>query len=778
MTNQTVTSVENNFTKGLITDSTGLNFPENAATDTDNCEYTLIGDVVRRLGIDKETNGTTFSVTTTGVACSTYKWNNVGGDGLTQFAVAQVGGILYFYNISTATNASPLSTKKLVASIDMTPYRVGTADELSTQECQYTDGNGYLFVFHPACDPFYCTYDSGTLSSSSVTIQIRDFVGTKETPVTDVSNRPTVLNSDHKYNLLNQGWTAGSGSKSGLTVTDNPNVGTGAKVFTMAATGLGFIVGDIVSIKTTSDKVIGGQFIAAGTSVMNGSVTGYTGTTLNVTVTGDLLAARGANAGPYNITSTGAGYIDTWFTATSNYPSNADVWWYYKDATDVFNPASTIANVTASSGPAPRGHYLLNAFNLDRSLASAVPNLTVVATAKRPRTGAWFQGRIWYAGVDDSQAAGGTSDYYTWTDQIYFSQVVTTPQDFGKCYQQNDPTSQQLFDLLPTDGGVISTPGMGAVYKLFPIVNGMLIFASNGVWFLTGSQGIGFAATDYTITKLSSIQSVSGTSFVDVQGLPYFWNDEGIYQVIPQQGGGGLAVQSITVGVLEMFYNEIPLSSKRKARGYYHPLDFTIQWVYKDTEATDITDSYKFNRILNFNVYNKAFFPYSVAISPSAIAGILYVAGPGGTNTPEPMFKYLATTASTITWADEHDDDYMDWSSLTPTDYTSYFVTGYRLRGQAIRKFQVQYIQTWFRTNGGSTHYNIQSIWDFANSGNSGRWSTIQQVNSGLGHYDTGYRRHKVRGHGYALQFKISSVSGKPFDLQGWAAVDTVNTGT
>ena len=52
MAQQTSTAVENNFTKGFITESTGLNFPENAATDTDNCEYTIVGDVNRRLGID------------------------------------------------------------------------------------------------------------------------------------------------------------------------------------------------------------------------------------------------------------------------------------------------------------------------------------------------------------------------------------------------------------------------------------------------------------------------------------------------------------------------------------------------------------------------------------------------------------------------------------------------------------------------------------------------------------------------------------------------------
>jgi len=80
MPQQITSSVENNFTKGFITESTGLNFPENAATDTDNCEYTLIGDVDRRLGIDLEANAViSLPVDRTNKAISTYKWNNVGG---------------------------------------------------------------------------------------------------------------------------------------------------------------------------------------------------------------------------------------------------------------------------------------------------------------------------------------------------------------------------------------------------------------------------------------------------------------------------------------------------------------------------------------------------------------------------------------------------------------------------------------------------------------------------------------------------------------------------
>src|SRR3954465_3877061 len=97
MPSQALTTTENNFTKGLVTEFTGLNFPENAATDTDNCVYTLVGDVNRRLGINYEQNFNTFVQDRSNRAVNTFKWNNAGGDGDTQVIVTQIGMTLLFY---------------------------------------------------------------------------------------------------------------------------------------------------------------------------------------------------------------------------------------------------------------------------------------------------------------------------------------------------------------------------------------------------------------------------------------------------------------------------------------------------------------------------------------------------------------------------------------------------------------------------------------------------------------------------------------------------------
>ena len=63
MPRQAATSAENNFSKGLITETTALNFPENAATETFDCVFTNIGAVYRRAGFDFEDGYQLNSVT-------------------------------------------------------------------------------------------------------------------------------------------------------------------------------------------------------------------------------------------------------------------------------------------------------------------------------------------------------------------------------------------------------------------------------------------------------------------------------------------------------------------------------------------------------------------------------------------------------------------------------------------------------------------------------------------------------------------------------------------
>jgi hypothetical protein len=250
------------------------------------------------------------------------------------------------------------------------------------------------------------------------------------------------------------------------------------------------------------------------------------------------------------------------------------------------------------------------------------------------------------------------------------------------------------------------------------------------------------------------------------------------------QQGLGMVVEPVTVKTIRTFYNEIPRNSKQYARGTYDPINYIVQWIYKSTEETGIEDRYSFDSILCFNTATQAFYTYSIGGTPF-INGIDYISNPGGTDAPDPVIKYITSSPNLgiyrFTFAEEKDAGYVDWFSYdhVGTPYDSYFVTGYGLSGQGLRLFQPGYINVYSRNIDSScgNGYIIQGLWEFGSNRNSGKWSNKQVAYTSLANFRMFNRRHKVRGHGKAIQLKFSSFQNCPFDIMGWAIWETQNVG-
>ncbi len=778
MVNNPQSSIENSFTGGLKTEFTGLNFPENACTEASNCFFGIVGDVQRRGGINYETNHVLNTQSTAGKAINTYKWNNVGGDGTTQIIVTQTGGTLEFYLATNATINNPLSTQLLSTTIDVSAFLATNAILAfdPTIECQFSDGNGYLFVFNSQCDPIYVTYNSGnqTVTPNRINIQIRDFAGVPDG--LDLKTRPTTLSPEHAYNLDNQGW----GTNWSVTSTTLNTIGTGSFTFTVSSATAPIVVGSTVTASAKSGFTTGS---------ITGTVTSYSGFILVISEVSNTGSGTFGGAAIWTIVPA-PNYVSLWFASLSNYPANCDVWWYYRNTNVTSNnPDGTFTPNLAKTGyilptnsQAPQGAILLNAFIQQRSALTGIVGLTDVTTTARPSNGCFFQGRVFYAGASGNFQPSGDEPFYTWTENIYFSQIFTNnPNLIGYCYQQNDPTSSTLFNLLPSDGGVINIQGAGEIYKLFPIQSGIIVFAANGIWYITGSSSIGFTANDYTIVKISSIQSISSTSFVDVLGWPLFWNEEGIYQVgLAQQGGSvrspdiRLDVKNLCLGTILSFYNEIPLQSKKYARGAYDPISYVVQWIYRSANELNITSRYQFDSVLNINTYKGPFYPYSISNDSSHpyISGIVYVAGPGGSTSPDPIIKYFTVVNNTqTTWSEENDfTTYSDWG----LDFTSSFTTGYKLHGSAWKLWQLGYVYM-FSDNSQNTQYKIRGLWDYGISGASGKWSATQLITNNKPYFGNIFRKIRIRGRGLALQLQVTSLTGVPFNISGWSMWENIN---
>lgn len=719
--------VENNFSRGLITEATGLNFPENACTDSKNMFFDWTGRLYRRPGLDFENNHVGTVIARAQTAIVTFLWKNVAGNGNTTLFVMQSGATIYFWDVSAADTPSAGSLASTV-----TLSGVSGAPDITGTECQFTSGGGYLFISHPYCDPVYVTYSgsgtSATLAGASISILIRDLQGQTDT-VASIVERPASLSDAHNYNLLNQGWTDGSH-------------------------------GD----QTNTDFI---------TIFKNGA---SASTTISAAV----------------------------------YPSNADIWWTMKGAQGTITSGTVstwIDNNVVNNTWAPKGHFISTAFDFDPDTVSGITGLTVQSSGYyRPGCIAFYAGRVFYAGV---QSPG-------YQNTIYFSnifqQTISNPTTtFGQCYQLNDPTSQDNFSLLDDDGGTIAIPDAGTILRMVPMTGGLVVFATNGIWMITGRVGIGFTAVDYTIRLISTINAISGTSFVDIAGFPAWWNAEGMY-ILQGASLDQVTVQSLTNTTIKTFYDTIPLASKRFARGAFNVVTSEVYWVYSSAAPVDVNTSYNFDSVLTFNLLTGGFSPWTIdkTIGP-LVNGIVVMSSSGGTvsqnqivdasadtvqdaagdnvvqftiqnSSVQPTFEFLTSYqhsgSNNFTFSTLTNTSFLDWFTFNGVgiDAPAYALGGYKVHGQAQRKFTTNYIYLY--SDAIPSSFTINSHWNYSKSSASGKWGTDQTVtfDSTYSNYTVAKYRLKIPGEGVALQYFIKSLPGINFSLIGWSVFDTANS--
>lgn len=520
--------------------------------------------------------------------------------------------------------------------------------------------------------------------------------------------------------------------------------------------------------------------------------------------------------------------VTSYFSSFSKYPPNSKQWWQGKDSSENFSP-SFLSRYSAGNTLAPRGRYILSAFHKDRSSASGVSGIDVVSITERPKAVSFFAGRVFYAGVGNSSVNG----------HIFFSQIAEDETKFGKCYQVNDPTSEDLNSLLDTDGGVIIIPEAGNVVALMPVLSSLIVFADNGIWSISGGES-GFKATDFKVTKISSVGALGALTIVDVEGIPVWFGVTGILSLGTNDVTGNFVVQNLTQQTIQTFYNEIPFLCKKDAKGFYDRSSRKVRWLYRETSPESALNRFRYNRLLNFDTQLGAFYPWEVStLSQSGATFPHYVAS--GFATPALNFvletsnvlsgsdtviatadtvvadvpsieagdgftKYLCfrenATVGHWTFGGFNSTTFYDWYSVNNTgvDYSSYFETGNELLDDIQRLKQAKYVHVYFnRTETAYTDVDydawvrpsscfMQAKWEWADHMNSHKFSPAVQVyrfrreytpSSGTD-YDSGFpvtvTKNRIRGVGRALRIKFYSEAGKDFDILGWAISYTGTT--
>ncbi len=476
------------------------------------------------------------------------------------------------------------------------------------------------------------------------------------------------------------------------------------------------------------------------------------------------------NAGWY---TNSEGYLNEWDTARTDLPSRGDVWWHYESAGDPMDVSLIATTPVAGNREAPRGHYIQNYFRQNaarQTVVGAVSLPDTDQTTVRPTTVTGYSGRVWYSGTNS----------LGFNNEILFTQVIESPEQFGYCYQTNDPTAQDYFQLLASDGGVIVIPGLSKVVKLLTFREYLLVFATNGIWSIKGSTG-SFAANDYVIDKISEIGTNAPNSIVIANEAPMWWTDQGILTINYNPDFGALSVVSVTNQSIASFYNGIPSENVQYVKSAYDPVTKVVHWLYNSSDGLTAADYYKYDSVLNLNTLTAAFYPWTFGSGTAYVQGIVTVKDPDGSWTPEVKYvtnkDKVAGTDFYSTYSDVSDTDYIDWDTEDDdVAYSSYFITGYYLHGESQRFFQPNYVYTFMEQETDGSCF-VQGVYDFTNDGDTGKWSSKQQMyNSSLTMRDVNVRRLKIRGKGRALQLRFESEAGKPFTIYGWSIYETGNS--
>ena len=502
-------------------------------------------------------------------------------------------------------------------------------------------------------------------------------------------------------------------------------------------------------------------------------------------------------------------------------PSNSDIYSLGKNTSDDFVWATLVKN-SIDNSQAPRGKYILDIFNrgTSRQTESGVTGLLLDSEQGRLSTVASYAGRIFYSGiVSDITERDQRSPNYG--GNIFFSKTVSAPEDLAICYQEADPTSETISDIIDTDGGVISIVEANKIVKLVSAKNSLIVFAENGIWEIYGSDS-GFKATDYQLSKITNIGITNASSVVVAGDVVLYWAKSGVFALSTEQVSGRLQAQNLSLTTIQTFYDGITSLARENAKGFFDQKQNTVRWLY--SESTD--DEYNKELILDISL--QAFYTNTVLNNSVFIAD--YVEIPNYINTPtvedvyvgtdvvmvgtdvvqvdsteienrDSEFSFLTfTNSGYFTLAKYTNSSFLDWQTAEGgVDYSSYLVSGYELFGDFMRKKQATYLVMLFeRTEDGFTgnpleatnqsSCKVQAQWNWTNTAASGKWGSAFQAYRYIRNYNpsgpadtynTGDRviltKNKLRGSGRALSLYIYSERGKDMKVLGWAIPMTGN---
>lgn len=374
--------------------------------------------------------------------------------------------------------------------------------------------------------------------------------------------------------------------------------------------------------------------------------------------------------------------------------------------------------------------------------------------------------------------------FYAVDSTLMYSQVLIAAQQAGNCYQNNDPTSETIPDLLDTDGGVIPLEDSVTIKALTPFKSGLLVFASNGVWYVYNADG-GFKATGFNIAKVSERGITSVRSIVEADGSVFYFSGNGIMQI---QGSEFqvLNATDITAQTIRSYF--LTSFSGRNANGVYNEADKQIVWWTPDNTSDGL--------ILDLEI--QAFYPQKQSND-------LYTASRPFRVNNATLYPFYTTGTTGINYSLAQPESILfeDFG----VDIPAYLVSGWETLGKFANKKSIQQAKIFFRktetqitgfTNGAYVFDKpssclFQARWDFDNGNQYKKWVGVTALAGGSGKamqlykplqrgfipdaypyvFNTGEglisKKFNIRGNGDAVQFVFEAEPAKDMKMLGYS---------
>lgn len=191
--------------------------------------------------------------------------------------------------------------------------------------------------------------------------------------------------------------------------------------------------------------------------------------------------------------------------------------------------------------------------------------------------------------ITDVENFGGRI-FYLCGNTVLFSQTLSTDnKNYDKCYQEADPTSEEVSDVVATDGGMIQMLSLGRGKALKSFYRGVLVFGDKEVSGILSNSINLFSAESYDVVKITTAGLSGRYSVVETDNNIFYWSQHGVYMIGIDENNN-ISSQCISLNSIQNWYMNLNQECKDNVVGYYDYANNRIYWFYPTTMETEKLD--------------------------------------------------------------------------------------------------------------------------------------------------------------------------------------------